>query len=206
MKKQEQSQDELVDIFYSRYESKSDKFIVEILRSRKDYQESAVQAALKIAQERRLINSEQDLMAPEYQETRPKGFSFFPLVSSEYHQNRLIGSIFRFLYTLSFIPAIYGFLNYGEGNTDQAVIGAAVALIWFGLTLLLQKTKRSIVVIPQLFVLSVVFVVVGLRIIGQEEIKNLDVLMLLIGILTPAYLLIYCKKIIDHQNSGTEIN
>ncbi len=186
------------EIFYDRYSVKSDEFLLDLLRQRKDYQESAVKAAIRLAIERKLIHSEQDLLAPEYQENTTTRFTFFPIVSNSYHQKRLMGSIFRFLYVLSFVPAIYAFLKYGEGKLDQTFLGAGLAMGWLLLTFLLQKTQNTFILIPQFLLLIGVFVVISMHLVDQESLNKLDVVMLMVGILTPSYLLLYCRRIFEY--------
>lgn len=192
-------QNELSENFYQRYTRNSDDQILEILRNHKDYQETAVNAAVKIAVERELIHSEQDLFAPEFQNSRIKGFSFFPVITNTYHQKQLTGSIFRFLYILSLVPVIYGFLKYAEGQINQTILGVSIGLIWFVLAFLLQKTQRKVILIPQFLLLVFILIFVGNRAINHESLKIIDLVMLIIGTLLPAYLLVYLKKLIGHK-------
>lgn len=198
MENPEQNHD-LSTNFYQRYSVSSDTQILEILRNHKDYQEAAVNAAVKIAVERKLIHSEQDLLAPEFQTSRIKGFNMFPEISNAYHKKQLTGSIFRFLYMISLIPVIYGFLKYAEGQTDQTILGAGIGLIWFILSFLLQKTRRKVFLIPQFLLLACILVFVGITAINYESLKILDLVMLIIGILLPSYLLLYVNKLIGKE-------
>jgi len=105
--------------FYELYTAFTDVQLLEVLKNQKSYQKVAVDAAIKIAIERQLIFSEQDLLAPEFQNTIPIRYSFIPRIENDYHRQRLIGSISRFLYVMSLMPVIYGFLKYGEGQLDR---------------------------------------------------------------------------------------
>ena len=181
---------------YERYSTYTDIQIVEILRKHKDYQETAVDAAVKIAIERKLINSEQDLLAPEYQNTKSSGFTLFPEINNEYHLQRLIGSIFRFLYLLALLPVIYGILNYAKGELNQTFLGIGVGLIWFFLAIVLNRTRNSFVFNFLFVLLFVVSAITGYIILKQPTFQILDLVMLLVGTLLPLYLLLYLRKLI----------
>ncbi|MBV5314516.1 MAG: hypothetical protein JZU47_14545 [Prolixibacteraceae bacterium] len=181
---------------YERYSTYTDIQIIEILKKHKDYQETAVDAAVKIAIERKLINSDQDLLAPEYQNTKSSGFTLFPEINNEYHLQRLVGSIFRFLYLLALLPAIYGILNYAKGELNQTFLGVGVGLIWFSLSILLNKTRKFIVFIFLFVLLFVVSAITGYIIFKQQTFQIIDIVMLLVGTLLPLYLLLYLRKLI----------
>ena len=182
--------------FYERYMNYTDVKILEILRHRKDYQESAVIAATKIAIERQIIHSEHDLLAPEFQIIRNEKFTFFPAIDNEYQQQKLVGSIYRFLYIMSLIPVIYGFLKYGEGEINQTYLGVSAGIIWFSLSVWLNKTRKVFVFVPLFFMLALLALFLGLRIFVPDNFRILDLVMLIIGIVLPSYLLIYLKKLI----------
>jgi len=184
---------------YERYSNYTDSQILEILKRHKDYQEAAVDLAVKIAIERQLINSGQDLLAPEFQNRKSSGFNLFPEISSGYHRERLIGSIFRFLYLVSLLPLAYGILNYAKGEMLQTLLGVGVGLIWFLLGLLLDKTRKLVVFVPLFFLLFSVSLIIGIKIFEKEPLLLLDFAMLLIGTLLPFYLLMYLKKLIGQS-------
>ena len=182
-----------------RYSNYTDSQILEILKRHKDYQEAAVDLAVKIAIERQLINSGQDLLAPEFQNRKSSGFNLFPEISSGYHRERLIGSIFRFLYLVSLLPLAYGILNYAKGEMLQTMLGVGVGLIWFLLGLLLDKTRKLVVFFPLFVLLFSVSLIIGIKIFEKEPLLLLDFAMLLIGTLLPFYLLLYLKKLIGQS-------
>jgi len=190
--------------FYERYTSFADEQILEILKNHKDYREAAIVAAVKIAIERQLIHSEQDLLAPEFQNSRSSQFTAFPEITNDYHRQKLIGSIFRFMLVISIIPIIYGFLKYREGQFDQTYLGAGVGIIWLLLCLLLKKTKKIVFMIMMFVLLVIVSLSVCLKIFSLETFRILDMVMLAIGTLLPAYLMIYLMKLIRHKPGNNE--
>lgn len=185
--------------FYERYSTHTDSQILEILKNQKDYQENARNAAVKIAIERQLIHSEQDLLSPEYQNSKNTSLTLFPQMTSGYHHQRLLGSIFRFLYILSILPFVYGFLKYAKGFIDQTILGVAIGLTWLLLVILLKKTEKSFILIPLFGILIFVGASVGFKVVANHPIRILDFVILIIGMLLSAYFLILAKKLIQFK-------
>jgi hypothetical protein len=181
--------------YYDRYLTFSDSQIKEILKNHKNYQETAVTAAVKIAIERGLINSEQDLLAPEYQYQPTFGFSVFPRITNDYQYKKVVASIFRVLFFLSFLPIIFGAIKYAEGQLNMTYVGVGLGLIWLILSFLLLKTKNVMILVSQIILLILVFFGVGYRLFIQETFNVLDLLMLIVGTLLPIYFLLYLKTL-----------
>jgi hypothetical protein len=186
--------------FYLKYSDFTDAQILEILRTHKDYQDQAVTAAVKIAIERQLIHSEQDLMSPEFQYTKIDGFTIFPVIGNVFHQVRLIASIFRFLYILSLIPIIYGIMQYAEGNLNQTILGIAVGVVWLSLSLLLNKTRKLIFNTILILILVIITFSAGNRVFAVDSHRFMDLFMLLVGFLLSAYFLLYLRKLIQTKS------
>ena len=116
-------------------------------------------------------------------------------MTSSYNHQRLIGSTFRFLYVLSFLPVVYGFLKYAEGFIDQTILGAVVGAVWFLLILLLKKTEKPVVLLPLFGILIFVGASVGFKIVANHPVRILDFVVLIIGMLLSAYFLILAAKL-----------
>ena len=185
--------------FYERYSNYTDAQLLDILNNQKDYQESARNAAVKVALERQLIHSEYDLLAPEYQKSRDAKLSFFPQMPSNYHYNRMFASIFRFLFIFSFLPVIYGVLSYSKGKADQAILGISVGVVWFLFVSLFKRTHKSVFFILLVGILIFSGVLSGIILFTQNPFKVLDIVMFAVGLLLPAYFLIYAKKLTDNK-------
>jgi hypothetical protein len=182
---------------FEKYTGYTDEQIFEILKNHKDYQELAVDVAVKIAVTRKLINSKQDLLAPEYQQSLSTKRTLFPEVRNEFHRKRLIGSIFRFIFLMSVLPLAYGILNYAKGEINKAEFGIGLAIVWFVLGFLLKKTRNSLIFIPLFILLFSVSVWTGFTIFNSEVFLVIDFVMLIIGTLLPLYLLLYLKKLLQ---------
>lgn len=188
--------------FYERYTGFSDQQIKEVLKNRKNYQEKAVNAAIKIAIERELIHSEKDLLDPEYQSYVPVGLSIFPVITVVYQYKRVVASIFRILFFASLIPIIFGVLKYAEGQLNRSFMGIGLGLTWLLLTFFFFKIRKVIVLYLQIILLMFVFLVVGYRLFHQQIFRTTDVTVLVIGTMILLYLLLYLKKLI--QTKPTE--
>jgi hypothetical protein len=183
--------------YYERYTNYTDEQLLEILKKRKDYQESAVDAAVKIAIERQLIYSEQDLFSHEFQNNKLDRSMLFPEISNDFQRQKLVGSILRFLYIMSFLPLVFGFLKYAEGQYSLTAIGVGVGVIWFLLSFLLAKTKKTVVFIPLFILLFSISLYFGIAILSSSSIKIMDLVMLIIGLLLPTYLMMLLRKLIQ---------
>lgn len=186
--------------FFEKYTSSTDEQILEILRKRKDYQDTAVDAAVKIAIERQLIHSAQDLFSPEFQNVKPNQSILFPEISNDFQRQKLEGSIFRFLYVMSILPLVFGFLKYAEGQIYLTAIGVGIGLIWFLLNFLLFKTHKKLIFIPLFLLLFTISFGIGWNLIHGDSFHFLDLIMLLIGTILPGYLLLFLSRLIQPKS------
>ena len=182
--------------FDEKYNTYTDDQLMEVLKNHKDYQPDAVAVAVKIAMERQLINSEQDLFSPEFQNVKSTKLILFPEIANEYQRKKLIGSIFRFTYVLAFLPVIFGFLKYAEGQINLTFAGVGVGLLWFSLSFWLYKTRKTILFFPLFILLLAVSGFVVNNLLSSESFKILDAVMLGIGTLLPIYMLLLLKKLL----------
>jgi hypothetical protein len=183
--------------FDERYKTYTDDQLIQVLKNHKDYQPDAVAAAVKIAVERQLINSEQDLLSIEIQSVRTVEFGLFPQITNEYQRIKLIGSIFRFTYVLAFLPVIFGFLKYAEGQINLTFAGVGVGLIWLLLCFWLSKTRKMILFLPLFLLLFAVSGFVVINLFNSESFRILDAVMLVIGTILPIYLLLLLKRLLQ---------
>ena len=185
--------------FYERYADFTDSQIKEILKNHRNYQESAVTAAVKIAIERGLIHSEQDLLGTEYQLKPSVGLSFFPEITDAYQYRKVVASIFRVLFFIALIPIIFAALKYSEGQLNMTFMGAGIGIIWAILTVLLLKTEKMLVANIQISLLIFALIGIGYQILIQNTVQVTDLLILVIGMLLSLYFLLYLKQLIKSK-------
>jgi hypothetical protein len=183
--------------FYERFSVLEDAKIMEILKNQRDYQEAARNAAIQIAKERNLINSEGDLLAAEFQNTRSSSKGIFPTVADEYHRARLLGSLFRFLMVFSALPFVYGMLQFAKGEANSALLGIVGGVVWLFVVFMLKRTKNSTLIFLLLGAILVAGIVVAGKLLETTPVKFADFLVLIVGVLLPVYFLLYIKKLIS---------
>jgi hypothetical protein len=188
--------------FYERYSNYTDAQVLEILKNLKNYQENARNAAVTIAIERELIQSESDLLLPEFQNNKTTGFTLFPQIAEGYHLQSIIGSTFRFLYILSFLPIIYGFMMYARGYIGQAILGGSIGCVWVLLIFLLKRTGKSIILLSLLGILTFVGTTIGFKIAANHPIRIFDFVILIVGIGFTVYFLLYGKVLIQGKSQN----
>ena len=182
--------------FYERYISLTDNELLDVLKRRNDYQDLAVEAAVKIAIERKLIFSEQDLLLPEFESLKSDVSKLFPTVSNKYHRQRLIGSIFRVLYIISLLPLVFGLMKYAEGQTLFSFIGLGLGLVWFTLSFFLSKSHRKLILIPLFVLLFSTSIYICLQILNKPTFHYFDLFVLFVGTVIPFYLLLFLRRLI----------
>jgi len=186
--------------FYERYADYTDSQIKAILKNHRNYQEPAVGAAVKIAIERQLIHTEQDLLGLEYQSVPSAGLSIFPEITDAYQYKKVVASIFRVLFFVALIPIIFGALKYSEGQINMTYIGAGLGLMWILLTFLLLKTKRMLIANIQIILLILALFIIGYRLLLQPTVHVTDLIILVIGTLLSLYFLLYLKQLIKSKS------
>lgn len=183
--------------FFERFSALTDDKIMDILRSQKDYQDAAREAATRIAIERGLIHSADDLLAPEFQKGGSPEYSAFPVMSNEYYRGRITKSVFKFLYAFSLLPLIFSYYQYNSANFSLAALGASFGVIWFGLVLLVKRTKKTVVIYPLLALVFVAGIYFGVKIVSANFFRFMDFFILIVSVLLASYLLLYVRKLIE---------
>ncbi len=185
--------------FYERFSILPDNRIMDILRNHNDYQEAARNAATQIAIERGIIHSVEDLLAPEFQKRQSTKHTLFPSTSDEHHHNRLLSSVFRFLFVFSLLPVVYGILQYAKGNMLFATAGIILGSVWFLLTFYMKRSGKTVFVFPLLFLVLVVAIFFGYKLFVYSAFNFMDFFIFLIGVLLPAYFVLLARKLIGSK-------
>lgn len=186
--------------FLERYSNLSDEKLLDILKNQKDYQENARNAAVKIAIERQLINSEDDLFSSGFQHTNESKMTDFPTVENELYAKRITGSIFRVLFVISVIPLIYASLKFAGGMINQAILSGIAGIMWISGIFLLKKTRNTLYLFPLFGLLVLAASYTALQIIELKPVKISDFFVLILGTLLVAYFLFYAKLLIRKQS------
>jgi uncharacterized membrane-anchored protein len=142
----------------------TDEEILDILKKRKHYQPEAVEIAVEEAIERKLINSGQDLVKPEFQ-AEPLKRSLFPTIEHEKTRKKVRKSLGRSLLIVSLLPLIFGFTRFNAGNIAEGIGLFVFALIWGGFStqIMLKGGRRNVNILLALSVLSVAYVGIYLQ-------------------------------------------
>ena len=187
--------------FYERYNDYNDSQIKAILKNHRNYQEPAIGAAVKIAIERQLIHTEQDLLGPEYQSAPSAGLSVFPEITDAYQYKKVIASIFRVLFFMALIPIIFGALKYSEDQLNMSYIGAGLGIIWVILTFFLLKTEKMFIANIQIVLILLALFGIGYSILLQDTFRIVDLIVLVIGTMLALYFILYLKHLFRSKPS-----
>lgn len=103
--------------------------ILEVLKKRDYYQQEAVEVALRVAIDRDLIHSEEDLLAPAFR-VEPLKRKFIPDIKKEKNKNRIRKSVGRSLLIAGILPLIFGYLRLNSGNTAEGSALVAASVFW----------------------------------------------------------------------------
>lgn len=138
-----------------------DEQLKDVLKKRKLYQDEAARAAISEAINRQLINSEDDLHAPEYRH-EPLRTRLFPLIESSRNKNKIRRSISRGFLLAGILPTIWGMVRLNAGFPAEGFAVIAYGIGWMGLSAALIR-RFSLVVIRILSFLMAVSVVYTIR-------------------------------------------
>jgi apolipoprotein N-acyltransferase len=98
--------------------------------------------AVEIAIRRKLIYSRQDLLSPEFNQIKSSANKFFPHLNPQ-QTTKLLTSISRIIYLVTFIPLIFAVLSIAEANTWKVILWGSGALAWATITWLIEKKREA---------------------------------------------------------------
>lgn len=107
----------------------SDGEILKILKKRNHYQPEAARLAVEEALKRKLIFSEEDLLAKEYR-PKPLKKKLFPAIEDNTQRQKISRSISRGLLITGVIPIIFGLLKFNQGNTVEGSLVTSGGVLW----------------------------------------------------------------------------
>ncbi len=159
-----------------RFDQYTDEQLMDVLRCHKDYQEQAVEVAVEIAIERKLIFSRQDLFSEEFNQTQTSPKKFFPLLSERQSAKMLTG-LFRIFYLITSIPLVFTILSFAEGNVLSIILWGVGTLAWGGVTLLTERKQEAWLVslLAALFLFFHIIYVISVRYTFKPGVVNMIV-------------------------------
>lgn len=120
------------------FQEMDDKKLKDVLKKRKLYQDEAANIAIEEAIRRAIINSEEELFAPEYQ-YEPNSMGLFPKIETSKNRNKIRKSIARSLLLAGILPTIWGVLQLRAGYINTGFIILLFGIIWMSLSGVLVK-------------------------------------------------------------------
>ncbi len=153
------------DRLREQFEQYPDDQLMEILKNRKDYQEQAVDVAVDIALERKLINSRQDLFAEEFNQSLSSPRRVFPMLNAQ-QTAKMTASLFRIVYLVTLLPFIFALMSYAEGNLPRLLLWGITASGWLAVSWIGDKKRKSVFVFP------LVIIFIGSHIIYFTSVRS----------------------------------
>ena len=172
----------------------NDDEILTILKKRKYYQQEAARLAIDEALKRKLINSEDDLLAFEFQ-VKPLKKSLFPKIEDRIQKKKISKSISRGLLITGIIPVIYGMLKMNEGNQIEGglvTFGGALWMIFASQTI----RKANQIILNLFFALLLVASIYLARLLFQlKTIVFMDLFIVAVVFSLTVYGVLYLKRL-----------
>jgi hypothetical protein len=181
------------------YRNYTDEQLREVLIKRKNYRPEAVELAVKLAIERGLIHSEQDLIAPEFQDHSKRAFTLFPDIQNEQSRKRTHDSAFRVLFIAGVVPLAFGAIRFAEGNLPLTILSVVAGLVWEGLLFALLKMKKTFWVFLLQLWLTIVLIGAVAQIGQTNQITFTDAFITGVFYLMATYLLFFIRKLIKNK-------
>jgi len=172
----------------------SDREILSILKKRKQYQLEAAELAIQEAIKRGLINSEQDLIAKEFDEPATS-FQLFPTIHRSMNRIKIRKSIGRALLITGIIPVVWGILKVSGNKLFEGIILILLGGIWLYAS---AQIMRGVVtkMVNLLFVLMIASIIYILRLMLElKGLRVMDFAIPVILFLLITYGLLYVKKL-----------
>lgn len=125
-----------------RFAQYTDEQLMDVLRNHRDYQEQAVEVAVEIALQRKLINSGQDLYSPEFNRVQVPQRKLFPDLNKD-QNTKMLSVLFRIIYLMAAIPLIFAVLSFAESNGLKIILWGSGAAAWVAVTWLMEKKRND---------------------------------------------------------------
>ncbi|SHE94856.1 hypothetical protein SAMN05444274_10360 [Mariniphaga anaerophila] len=172
----------------------SDGQLIDVLKKRNHYQEVAANQAISEAIKRGIIHSEEDLLAPEYRETKLKR-QLFPVIENEKVRNKIRKSIARGFFLAGSIPGVLGAVRLGRGNLEEGIPLVAFAVVWMAVSVWMFRgfSRVAHAILTGMSVLAFVFAIKMLLVLPGYSLMDKFVVVVLFVLI--AYGLMYARKL-----------
>lgn len=151
----------------------SDEQLVEVLKKRNFYKPEAAEFAIEEAIRRRIIFSEQDLLAQEYR-VEELSLSLFPSIKSNKNRERIRKSIARSLVICGILPVVYGLLKLNGGKVFEGSLILFLGLLWIFCSSQLIKFFRKSFALLLMVGACVSLVYVFFKLISLKHVVFMD--------------------------------
>lgn len=127
-----------------RFDQYTDCQLMEVLRNYKNYREEAVEVAVELGMQRKLISSRQDLFSSGFNQAAVQPKKMFPIFNSPEQEAKMQASLLRIVWLISLIPAIFAVMGFAGGRDPlPATLWGAGALAWAVVTWRIEKTGNA---------------------------------------------------------------
>ncbi len=156
----------------------SDEQLIEILKLRKHYQPEAAKLAVQEAIRRKIIYSEQDLMAEEFR-CEELHFSFFPRIKRQENRVKIRRSIARSLVLCGVLPLVFGFMEIKAEKLPEGLLILLFGVFWMISSAQLVKAYHQLFVKSLMIGAVTALVFISYHILSMSSFSLMDIFLLL---------------------------
>jgi hypothetical protein len=160
------------------------------LKNRKGYEPEATEVIIREAIRRGLIDSEDDLLSPEFNPV-PARFTFFPCPGSEMARNRIIKSLMRSLMIPGIIPVYFGIMKFGIPKYIEGAALVSLGAIWITMALFIMLRYERKLIYPMTLLLILSMIYAGRILLAHQYPTWTDIFIPVVLYLFAIYSLIY---------------
>jgi hypothetical protein len=190
--------------FEDKYKEISDEEIVSILKYREHFQPKAFQAALKIAIERGLINSTEDLAREEFAPHKLPPRSIFPLGTSKAYTFAIFKSLCRIFYGIGLLPLVFGVFKIVGRDYYNGALSLLIAAILFFIANRLEKTLNPLFAKIILFINIPVAASAVFFLFSREQNSKMDTFAVAVIVMVLLYVSLYLYKLSKHLSKTSK--
>ncbi len=191
--------------FDKKMSSLTDDELLEVLRQRINYQEKAVDTAVREAIQRGIIQSQEEIerLFPKSQggASGTRHFSFFAQLADKAQAESLFSSFTRPLIIVGLIPFLFALLRTAQLSKEKIIALILAGLIWSAMVFYLKRTYKKMMPL----ILGVVFAIaypLGIVLFGTVK-APLEWMFVIVVFLMVIYLLLAIYKTIVYLEENS---